>query len=120
MTGANCPNGSLANGTCVSAVPVYKPKPEDFTLTVKILEKKCFGSAGCSVVFRIELGYTGPPLDSARTYELTYEVAGTDEASYVNTLLVTGTTYRTDDREHVSTKSSKAELKATVTGVSER
>ena len=100
-------------------MPAYKPTPTDFTLTVKILEKKCYGSAGCNVTFRIELAYSGPPLDAGRTYELTYEVAGVED-SYVNTLLVTGTQYRTDDRELVSTKSSKAELKATVTAVAER
>ncbi len=35
------------------------PKPSDFTIDVKILEKKCYGSAGCLVRYRIEPTHVG-------------------------------------------------------------
>jgi hypothetical protein len=31
----------------------------DFEIGIKILEKKCFGSAGCSVTYRIKPKYVG-------------------------------------------------------------
>lgn len=109
-----------SNPTQTAAAPAYTPKPEDFTLTIKVLEKQCFGSAGCNVTFRIELAYSGPTLSPSRTYEITYRVDGTDESEYVNTLTVTGDQYRTQDREMVSTKSSKSVLTVVVTSVAER
>lgn len=39
---------------------VVLPKPADFTIAVKVLEKKCFGSAGCNVTYQIDPKYTGP------------------------------------------------------------
>lgn len=97
--------------------PAYTPTADDFKLTIKVLEKQCFGSAGCNITFRIELAYSGRPLSPSRTYEITYRVDGTDEAEYVNTLTVTGEQYRTQDRETVSTKSSKSVLTVVVTAV---
>jgi hypothetical protein len=48
-----------------------------------------FGSAGCDVDFRIEVGYDGPPLDPSVTYELAYEVKGGEEP-LINTLTIEG------------------------------
>lgn len=92
------------------------PSPGDFELTVKTLEKKCFGSAGCIVRFRIELAYGGPELDPAVTYEVTYEVTGGEEP-LINTLEVTGDQYSTDKEETIDTPRASSKLRATVTGV---
>jgi hypothetical protein len=97
---------------------VYTPTAEDFELTVKTLEKQCFGSAGCNVTFRIEVGYGGPTLDPATTYEVIYEVTG-GEDPLINTLTVTGDSYEVDQEESLGTTSSDAELSAKVTDVSE-
>jgi hypothetical protein len=35
------------------------PRKSDFDIGIKILEKKCFGSAGCSVTYRIKPRYVG-------------------------------------------------------------
>lgn len=117
---APSPTWSSVFGNNPQVVADYTPKPADFTLTVKILEKKCYGSAGCNVTFRIELAYSGQTLNPTKTYEVTYEVSGTDEQTYVNTLTVNGEKYLTDSREVVGTRTAKDELKAVVTGVAER
>jgi hypothetical protein len=95
----------------------YQPGPEDFELTVKTLEKQCFGSAGCNVTFRVELGYGGPPLDPSATYEVTYELMG-GEDQLISTLTVTGDEYTVPDEESIGTESEDAELVAEVTAVS--
>jgi hypothetical protein len=100
------------------AVIYSTPSPSDFVLTIKTLEKKCFGSAGCLVTFRIELSYSGPKLDPSVTYEVTYDVTGAEDP-LTNTLELTGDEYSTDREQTVSTASSKAKLRATVTSVGE-
>lgn len=97
----------------------HTPEPAEFALTVKTLEKKCFGSAGCSIQYRIEVAYNGAPLDPSKTWELVYEVKGGEDPQ-INTLVVTATGYRAEDRESISTKSSKDELTATVVSVAMR
>ena len=97
----------------------YQPTPADYALTIKTLEKQCFGSAGCNVTFRIELAYVGlESPDPTSTYELTYEVQG-GEDPLINTLTVTGDQYSTDESEFISTSSSDAELVAVVMDVTE-
>lgn len=95
------------------------PDPEDFSLKVKVLKKQCFGSAGCNVTYRVEVGYDGPELDPDVTYELTYEVRGVEDGPAVNTLELTGDAYETDKEEHASTSSTSTKLKAVVTDISE-
>lgn len=93
------------------------PDPGDFRLTVKILEKQCFGSAGCNVTYRIELSYGGPALDPSVTYELTYEVYGVEDGPQINTLDVTGDEYSTDNEENAQTTSASKKLTAKITDI---
>ena len=37
----------------------FTPRKSDFEIGIKILEKKCFGSAGCSLTYRIKPKYVG-------------------------------------------------------------
>lgn len=92
------------------------PSPADFHLTIKTIEKKCYGSAGCLITFRVELEYSGPELDPDVTYEVTYKVTGAEDPM-VNTLEVTGDQYSRDREETASTASSSSKLKVTVTEV---
>lgn len=97
----------------------YQPVKTDFGLSVKILKKSCFGSAGCNVNYRIELKSLGTfVLDPTKDYELVYEIHGGEEAQ-INTLTITGENYRVDDEESIQTKSSKSELTVTVVEISE-
>lgn len=100
--------------------PEYdEPTADSFELSVKTLQKKCFGSAGCNVTFRIEVAATDPmmSLDPSKTYELTYEIEGSEDP-YINTLTIQGDGYEVDSEEFVST-ASDVELEAVVTVVSE-
>lgn len=96
------------------------PTPKDFTLTIKTTEKECFGSAGCNITFHVTLKQvTSANFDPSKTYELTYDVQG-GEDPYTHTLEITGDKYSTDDKEYISTKSSKSVLKAVITSVEEQ
>lgn len=95
--------------------PVYdEPVPGDILLTTKVLEKACFGSAGCNITFRIEVTL-GKLLDPSKTYEVTYTVTG-GEDPYINTFTITGDQAQVESEEFVSTDRD-LELAATVTGV---
>ncbi|RZU75494.1 hypothetical protein EV384_4038 [Micromonospora kangleipakensis] len=94
------------------------PTKKDFKLAVKILRKKCFGSAGCNLTYRIDVTYTGSGLDPSKTYEVTYEVRG-GEDPMVNTFEVTGDTASVQQEEDGGTKRSGDKLTAVVTDVAE-
>lgn len=91
---------------------------DDFTVEVKVLSKKCFGSAGCNVEFRIRPGYHGTyGLPKSGEVEVTYEVKGGDDP-LTNTFTIDGEgTASFSKSESISTPSSKAKLKAVVTDV---
>lgn len=98
-----------------SAQAAIPPKAEDFIIAIKVLEKKCFGSAGCNVTFRIDPAYSGAA-DSSST-EVTYEVLG-GEDPIINTFTIDSAgTASFDSEEFVSTPSSGGELTAKVTNV---
>lgn len=97
-----------------------KPDAGEFKLSIKTLEKKCFGSAGCNVTYRIDPTYTGSlPLDPAKTYRLTYEVRGLEDGPAINNFTLTGDTATMDSEEYGSTTSTKVKLTAKVTDVVE-
>jgi hypothetical protein len=92
--------------------------PEDFKVSLKILTKQCFGSAGCNVTFRIKPAFVGAlDMPSSGTTEVTYKVKGGDDP-LVNTFTIDedGTAHF-DSEESISTPRSSAKLKAVVTDV---
>jgi hypothetical protein len=94
-----------------------RPTPQDFELTVKTLSKQCFGSAGCNLTYRIEVGYDGPPLDPSDTYEVVYEVRGGEDGPQINTLTVEGDQSSVDREESISTSTAGKQLTAHATSV---
>lgn len=97
----------------------YTPTKLDFTVTVKITEKKCFGSAGCNVTYHIDMKYGGDTLDPSKTYKVTYEVSGVDDGPAINTFEVTGDQWSYDEEEFGQTPNSSTKLKARVTDIEE-
>jgi len=93
------------------------PKPADFKLTIKVLSKQCFGSAGCNVTFRIDPNYTGPTIPDDRAYQVIYAVRGGEDGTQTNSFTMTGMNAQYDSEEILSTKSSRAKLTAKVTEV---
>lgn len=93
-----------------------RPAASQFRLTPKITEKQCFGSAGCNVTLKVQVGYHGAPLSEDDTWEVTYEISGDESGPIIGSFETTGTTY--DVRtEMLSTKSSKTKIAIKVTDV---
>ena len=99
------------------------PKPEQFAIDVKILEKKCFGSAGCIVKFKIQPSYSGPELEVGSVWDVTYEIKGGEDVQ-INTFELEGTSEgyaaRFQSEESIDTRRSSDKLTAVATFVSER
>lgn len=105
----------------MTPTPVYSsPSPSDFTITVKVLSKQCFGDAGCDLTYRAELAMNLPAgsLDPSVTYDVTYEVDGGDSGPQIDTLQVTGDQYTQPGTQAISTGSQGQQLTAKVTDVS--
>lgn len=119
----NAAGGAPAAQTTAAPPPAIQygtPTVKDFKLTVKILRKQCFGSAGCNVNYRIEVAYVGSKtLDPAKTYEVTYEVKGAEDTA-INTFTVTGDHAQVREEEFASTSRSSATLTAVVTAITEQ
>lgn len=103
----------------VNSGPTYvAPRPSDFTIEVQVLRKKCFGSAGCNVTYRIAPSYVGTgALDPSATWLVTYEVRGVEGGPAVNTFEVTGGEARFDSEEHGQTPTTSVKLAARATQV---
>lgn len=111
------PEPALDEGD-VAATPTAGPvlTASAVKLTPKVKDKNCFGSAGCSVTVKLEMGYTGPDLSPDETWEVTYEVRGGEDGPIIGTFEVTGPSY-TVPEEDVSTPSKNTEITAKVTDV---
>jgi hypothetical protein len=98
--------------------PAVVPKAKDFTLIVKVLSKKCFGSAGCSLTYRVDAGWPDG-LDPDVEYEVIYEVRGGEDGPQINTMTVQGDSYERSQEESISTSSAGKRLTAVATSVEE-
>lgn len=100
-----------------SAYTPYKPKPTDFKLTPSITRKKCFGSAGCNITFRVDAEYVGKfPLEDDWTWVVVYEINGVEDAPEVGSFELTGTRMTIRD-EDVSTVSPRSKITLKVASV---
>lgn len=99
-----------------TAVPSVPPAPElalqDITLSVEILEKKCFGSAGCHVEYRVGVELAGLAPSPELTYEVVYEVTGVEDGPAVNRLTITGDVASVRETEFAMTSSNDSVLTA--------
>lgn len=111
---AQQPQGAAPAAT--TEIPAAVPDAAEIKLTPKVTRKKCFGSAGCNIDFKIEMEYLGSPLSGSDTWEVTYEVNGVEDGPMVGTLELNGTTF-TSSEESVSTTSSKKKITIKVTDV---
>ncbi|WP_215547615.1 hypothetical protein [Amycolatopsis sp. CA-230715] len=88
------------------------PKASDFSFKAKVTEKKCFGSAGCSVRYTLaDFDYLGVlPLDPAKPCTVIYEVTGGEDGTETGSFTVTGLSVSFTEKSTVSTKTSKATI----------
>ena len=120
QSAAPTPRSSAAAAPATTAAaPSYPtPKPSDFKLKVKMLDKQCFGSAGCNVQFRVsDLTYSGSGLDPDATYELSYKFKGLEDPMIGTFELEGDGSYRIAEREFGSTRRSSDKVTAVVTEV---
>jgi len=96
--------------------PVVLPKPADFTIGINIIEKTCFGSAGCNITYRIDPKYNGTTRLPSKEITVVYEVRGGD-GPQINRFTLTGGQASFPAEEHIQTKSSSSDLTAVVTQV---
>ncbi|PPK64241.1 hypothetical protein V5P93_006150 [Actinokineospora auranticolor] len=107
----------VAATTAATPTPDPLPKPGDFTVAVNVLEKHCFGAAGCNITYRVEPAYTGStPLPEGQEFTVVYEMNGGDEPQ-IGHFTISGKVANFSSQEMIQTTSSKAELTAKVTGV---
>jgi len=92
------------------------PSTSDITLTAKITERHCFGSAGCNVSFQVKTAYSGPTLSADDTWLITYQVTGVDDGPIVGSFDLTGDEY-TVGEESAGTKNAKSKVTIKVTGI---
>lgn len=111
------PLGGAATVSPKVAASYFQPVAESFQVTVKVVRRKCFGSAGCNVTFKIELSQVrGGTLDPDVTYELTYEVRGGKDP-FTDTITVLGSHYEIPDEELIQTSGPNKQLTAVVMSV---
>jgi hypothetical protein len=98
-----------------------EPSKKDWKIKIKVLEKTCFGSAGCSVTYRIDPEFVGDrsAYPNEGVVEVSYEVRGDESGPQVGTFEVDLSTSKAtyDSKSFASTPSSGTKLKAKVTDV---
>lgn len=100
-----------------SPTPVV-PLPTDFTLTVTVLEKQCFGSAGCNLTVRLGTPtYIGPVLSEDQEFTVVYNLLGGEQGPQTNSFTLRGSTMNYDAEEFIQTTSSRSVVTAKVTQV---
>ncbi|MEV6903168.1 hypothetical protein [Amycolatopsis sp. NPDC051372] len=115
--GQSCVNGELVD------TPPPSIDPAKFTMSLKVLSKHCFGSAGCNVevIPDESLKYDGPQSDLAYYSggcSLTYEIDGDESGEVVETAQSSGAGSWQVHSTSLSTASSKTKVSAKVTDVS--
>lgn len=90
----------------------------DITLTPKVIDKQCYGSAGCNLTVRVVAKHDddAPDLSEEETWRVTYQIDGGEDGPVIGNFEVTGKTYY-EQEEDLSTKSSKAKISVKVVDV---
>ncbi|AEK08118.1 hypothetical protein SEA_EJIMIX_57 [Mycobacterium phage Ejimix] len=79
------------------------PVPGDFQVGVNVIERQCYGSAGCNVRFKIDPRYNGPILPETMRFTVVYEVLGCDDGKVGNFDMVGDKWSQLGDWEYCST-----------------
>lgn len=90
-------------------------KASDLSLTVKITEKACFGSAGCNVDYSIRVAKANPLATLPEQCEVTYEVRGLEDPQVGTLTLANDGKYTQDDSQSGQTPRSSTKLTAKIT-----
>lgn len=95
----------------------YVPKKSDWEVKVKVTDKQCFGSAGCSIDYKITPEYVGSrPLPDEGVIEVTFEITG-DEDPIIGTFTVEGDRAEYEKEGSMSTPRSSTKVRSRITDV---
>jgi hypothetical protein len=99
--------------------PSYTPKNSHWELTVKVLDKTCYGAGeGCDVEYRVQPKYVGPAPKPIGFIEITYEVTGDKEGPQTGTVQLEDGQYDASmTEEYAETRSRSTKLTAQVTDI---
>lgn len=117
-----CQASLSADATSPAPKPVAAPPAPapitiaDFRVDIQVIERKCFGSAGCLFQYTINPVLLRPASDYKGSYTVVYDVVGGEEVQTLNFEL-RGTTATFDKQEHISVSSSDSVLTANITSV---
>ena len=97
--------------------PAYEAVASDFSITLKVKSRDCFGDAGCNVTYVPVLTIVGSQVDQdAGSYSITYEVRGGTDGAEVDTIDVASGRY--DQSEgFAQTARASSKLTAVITDV---
>ncbi|QHN32872.1 hypothetical protein GII32_22990 [Gordonia amarae] len=119
---ADTDSAAATSSATTSATPtVYDIPitPDDFRMNIEVLEKKCFGSAGCVVEFSVRPTLLTPSkYVEGRRFRVVYEILGTDD-EMTDYFTLSGTDLSIDDSLRAQTDSSDSEITANVIKVTE-
>jgi hypothetical protein len=105
--------------TATATAGVHTPTASDFEVSIKILSKQCFGSAGCLVEYRPKIAGDIDSLPKQGTVEVSYSITG-GEGPIQGTFTITlgeDPQVKGQDEESTQTPSSSAKLKIKITDV---
>lgn len=92
------------------------PTPDDYDVSIKILSKQCFGSAGCNIEARLTLtGLSDAAMNTAA--EVTIKVTGSSDGAQIETVELDDEGQYSAPELYLSTNSKASKLKAKVTEV---
>ncbi|SDK19977.1 hypothetical protein SAMN04487820_105202 [Actinopolyspora mzabensis] len=125
-SGGPAPNGPDHGGTSTPMVTpspttteqALKPLPaaDDLKLSMRVLSKKCYGSAGGLVEYQVDVAYTDvTPISELRPATVTYRATG-GEAEQIDSTRLRDGKYGVN-RSSVQTPSSSTTLKIEVVDV---
>jgi hypothetical protein len=89
--------------------------PSNYEVTLKILSKECFGSAGCNVTARPVIA--GDTATNGVAAELTIEIRGGNDGASVQTITLDESGQYSADEALISTASAGRKLTAKITAV---
>ncbi len=93
-------------------------RASDVKLSLKTIDKECFGSAGCNLQVQVQAKHAGGygTFKSPDTWLVTYEITGGEDGPVIGSFEISDSSYDMNT-ESVSTRSSKVKLSVKVVDV---
>lgn len=92
---------------------------KDLTATLKITDKQCFGSAGCSLTGHVVLAVGERSLFSDRLFDVTYEIRGIQDGPLIGSVRLEDGQY-SEQNEFFMTAGSRSKVTVALTDIEER